>query len=256
MKNDGAFSCRAMRTFPLYLLFAAALADPQHILAQASLGVSVSDVVAIASVNPGSPAAAGLQPGDIILEIDGKPVDRSDDIRPVLSAARPGRPLPLKIFRAGRTMSLTAPQSAARTAAQPAAQAPVRPEAAGAAGADRGKFSLKAFQGYMFDRHEVVESSSKVDFTLTWQLRVGVVTYLGAPKIKYFGETRPDIRHITKAEIETWKDYVLGVGLGYHVLRTPANKYYLVRVDSFKDLGKAPTFWRVDFSYEEIVPGH
>ncbi len=119
-----------------------------------------------------------------------------------------------------------------------------------------GSFTLKAFEGYMFDSRKVVESSSKVDFTLTWQLRAaGIVTYLGSPKIKYVGETRPDIRAIKKAEIETWKDYVMGVGLGYHVLKTPGNKYYLLRVDSFKDLGKAPAFWRVDFSYEQIEPG-
>jgi membrane-associated protease RseP (regulator of RpoE activity) len=241
-----------MRSFPLYLLSAAALAVPQTILAQASLGASLSDVVAVASVNPGGPAAAaGLQPGDVILEIDGKKVDRTGDVRPALNAARPGIPLSLKILRAGRTMSLTAPQPAARPGTQALAQPPA---AAGSAGSDRGKFSLKAFEGYMFDRHEVVESCSKVDFTLTWQLRVGVVTYLGAPKIKFFGETRPDIRNITKAEIETWKDYVMGVGMSYHLLKTSGNKYYLVRVDSFKDLGKAPTFWRVDFSYEEIEP--
>ncbi len=53
----------------------------------------------IAGVAPRSPAAAaGLQAGDVILSIDGKPVSRFDDLRQHVAEAE-GRPLALSVWR-------------------------------------------------------------------------------------------------------------------------------------------------------------
>jgi putative serine protease PepD len=74
-------------------------------------------------VSPHSPAAAaGLRGarntvrignrilgigGDLIMAIDGRPIERSDDIRRIISRKRPGDKADLTIYRNGRKMNLT-----------------------------------------------------------------------------------------------------------------------------------------------------
>ena len=67
------------------------------------------------SVLPGSPAAAaGLQPGDQILAVDGAPVATFAEILPQLQS-HPGQSISLTVRRDGRTLNL-APRLAARPA--------------------------------------------------------------------------------------------------------------------------------------------
>jgi serine protease Do len=61
----------------------------------------------IAEVTPGSPAAkAGIERGDIILELNGKPVSEPDDLRVRVSQTPPGTTVHLKILRDGHMRDL------------------------------------------------------------------------------------------------------------------------------------------------------
>ena len=56
--------------------------------------------VLVASVEPRSPAEkAGLQPGDVILSFDGKPVLNANELPRVVAATKPGTPVTLEIWR-------------------------------------------------------------------------------------------------------------------------------------------------------------
>ena len=62
----------------------------------------------IGAVQPGSAAeAAGLQPGDLIVEIAGSSIERFEEVKAVVSMA-PGQPLAFVVERGGVRVSLTA----------------------------------------------------------------------------------------------------------------------------------------------------
>lgn len=61
----------------------------------------------VADVTPGSPAAkAGIQRGDIILELDGQPVNQPDDLSLKIAELGPGTIVHLKISRNGETRTV------------------------------------------------------------------------------------------------------------------------------------------------------
>lgn len=90
----------------------------------ARLGVSVQEVnqafadafklakpegALVASVEKGSPAAkAGLEPGDVIQEIDGKPIVASGDLPAYVGQTLPGQKVQLGIWRQGQSKQLSA----------------------------------------------------------------------------------------------------------------------------------------------------
>ena len=81
----------------------------------------------IGDVTPGSPAEkAGLEKGDIILDIDGKPVNSSAELRMHVSLMAPGTKVNVKVFRDGaeKTLPLTLAEMPTETArnAQPESQ--------------------------------------------------------------------------------------------------------------------------------------
>ncbi len=54
----------------------------------------------VAQVSPGSASAkAGVQPGDVIVEFNGRPVTNSNDLVKMVIATRPGTSVPLKVLR-------------------------------------------------------------------------------------------------------------------------------------------------------------
>jgi hypothetical protein len=73
----------------------------------ASLGLESRSVRRILSVTPGQPAAkAGLQAGDLVLDLDGEKPVTEDRLRAVLLRKRPGENLHVSIHRAGRQLPI------------------------------------------------------------------------------------------------------------------------------------------------------
>jgi len=95
------------------------------------LGVSAERGVVVGDVAPDSPAArAGLKRGDVILAVDGKPVDDVGRFRNLVAGTAPGTTLKLTVLRDGREQTLDValgetPERGPTTAAPPSA--PERP---------------------------------------------------------------------------------------------------------------------------------
>ncbi len=63
----------------------------------------------VASITPGSPAEkAGLQPGDVIRQVDGQPIVASGDLPAWVGQAQPGQQARLSVWRQGKPVELTA----------------------------------------------------------------------------------------------------------------------------------------------------
>ena len=92
------------------------LTGPEHKVSRGSIGVEfsgaqnpalarvygVKDGVVISSVRPGTPAEeAGLQTGDAITAINGKPIKSGDELISAISSTKPGSKLNLTIMRNG-----------------------------------------------------------------------------------------------------------------------------------------------------------
>ena len=57
----------------------------------------------VAQVTKGGPAAnAGIEPGDIIFEFNGRKVSKNDDLPPVVAGTTPGTTVPVKVLRDGK----------------------------------------------------------------------------------------------------------------------------------------------------------
>ncbi|CAN7191384.1 Do family serine endopeptidase [Rhizobacter sp. LjRoot28] len=96
-------------------------------------GAFVSQVIA------GGPAdKAGLQPGDIVLALNGKPVDGPVELRRALGAIKPGTPVVLQVNRRGKAMEIKATLAEMPSEA-PAASTPERAEPAEPKGSSVGK---------------------------------------------------------------------------------------------------------------------
>jgi serine protease Do len=85
------------------------------------MGVSLGDVsaetarlldlknkgAAVSVVNKGQPGEkAGLKPGDIIIGLDGKPVNSADELTMSIISRQPGQTVDLEVNRDGKTMNL------------------------------------------------------------------------------------------------------------------------------------------------------
>jgi serine protease Do len=61
----------------------------------------------VAQVVKGGPSAnAGLEPGDVIVQFNGKPVAKSDDLPQLVGSTAPGTTVPVKIIRKGKDMTM------------------------------------------------------------------------------------------------------------------------------------------------------
>jgi serine protease Do len=62
----------------------------------------------VRAVEPGSPAEkAGIEPGDIILRFDGKPIDSASDLPRIVGGTKPGTRSTVTVFRRGANKDLS-----------------------------------------------------------------------------------------------------------------------------------------------------
>jgi serine protease Do len=88
----------------------------------------------VGTVQKGSPAAkAGLEPGDIIVGYNGRPIERSSDLPPLVAATKPGSTARVDVWREGATKSFDV-QVASREAPKKVASAEPEGEARGRLG--------------------------------------------------------------------------------------------------------------------------
>jgi Do/DeqQ family serine protease len=73
-----------------------------------SFGVNEREGVLVADVMKGSPAdAAGLKPGDIVVELGGSPIKEVPDLQRRVAAVRPGQTMKLTVIRERKPMSFS-----------------------------------------------------------------------------------------------------------------------------------------------------
>ena len=76
--------------------------------ALAEFGMKERRGALVSQVTSGGPAAkAGLEPGDIIIEFNGKPVPRRDQLVAMVVATKPGTTVPIKVLRDKQEKSLS-----------------------------------------------------------------------------------------------------------------------------------------------------
>jgi len=128
-----------------------AIQEVTQSLAQ-SFGLDKPQGALVSSVEPGGPAdKAGIKPGDVLLGVNGKAVDRSAELPPLVAAVKPGSKATFDVWRDGAKRSLAVtvgelkPEQVA--SAKPASQA----------GEDTGKLGLALRQG---EEGLVVEKAS------------------------------------------------------------------------------------------------
>lgn len=74
-----------------------------------SFGLKSARGALVSSVEPGSPAAkAGLQPGDVVLKMDGAEIASSIDLSSRVATIKPGTATKLEVWRGGKARELTA----------------------------------------------------------------------------------------------------------------------------------------------------
>ncbi|HEY7664557.1 MAG TPA: DegQ family serine endoprotease [Xanthobacteraceae bacterium] len=86
-----------------------AIQEVSQSLAQ-SFGLDKPRGALVAAVEPGGPAdKAGIKPGDVLLSVNGKAVDRSAELPPLVAAVKPGTKANFDVWRDGskRTIAVT-----------------------------------------------------------------------------------------------------------------------------------------------------
>ncbi len=82
----------------------------QAITAEQARGFGLPDTrgALVADIAPGSPAEkAGIQRGDVIRAVDGRPINISSDLPPIVGAKAPGTRTRLTVWREGATRDLS-----------------------------------------------------------------------------------------------------------------------------------------------------
>lgn len=73
-----------------------------------SFGLSKPQGAVVNAVERGGPAdKAGVEPGDVILKFDGKPVVNSGDLPRIVGSSKPGASAPMQVWRKGSVRDLT-----------------------------------------------------------------------------------------------------------------------------------------------------
>jgi PDZ domain-containing protein len=76
--------------------------DAATAAAMRELGYTVTPVIEVAAVTPGTPADGKLEVRDILLEVGGIPIKSAEDVAKAVSEAPPGKPIPWKVRRGGK----------------------------------------------------------------------------------------------------------------------------------------------------------
>jgi hypothetical protein len=120
--------------------------------------------------------------------------------------------------------------------------------------ASAGTFTLRLYEGIQLSENQVVASKdAKADLTVSPRYR-GYVAYaaLQATKLKEF-KTKPDVSKLSARDIEECKELVFAPATGYYYLaKSKDNRYYLCKLDSFENQGRAQSYWKLTFISEEI----
>jgi hypothetical protein len=73
-----------------------------------SFGLSKAQGAVVNAVEKGGPAEkAGIEPGDVILKFDGKPISSSSDLPRIVGSTKPGSKVTMQVWRKGATRELT-----------------------------------------------------------------------------------------------------------------------------------------------------
>ena len=93
-----------------------------------ALGLPADGGALVSSVqNPGPAKLAGVEPGDVIVEFNGKATKSSSELIAVVSATQPGTTVPMRVVRNGKPVSLSVKVGELDSAAE-VARADSRPE--------------------------------------------------------------------------------------------------------------------------------
>ncbi len=93
-----------------------------------AIGLPKAEGALVSGVEPDAPAdKAGVQPGDVILKFDGKPITRWSDLPRLVGGTKPGTSAPLEVWRKGKLVNLKI--SVAEIKAEKTAEAPAAPKA-------------------------------------------------------------------------------------------------------------------------------
>jgi hypothetical protein len=118
---------------------------------------------------------------------------------------------------------------------------------------------LKVYKGYRFSDGAITKSGDKsadVSFYVNMGRRNAysfALATLGAKKIKEFGKEKPNVKSLSLQLVDSWEHYVNAPSPGYYVVQgANGNSLYLIKVISFKNQGKASSYWELTFSWEEI----
>jgi len=104
-----------------------------------SLGLHGRKGAIIADLTPGGPAEqAGLHPGDVVLALNGRPVDSADDLTRQVALVHPGQLARLDVLRDGRSMTIDV-HSGLRPSEAELASNPERPYAGPGESGDVGQ---------------------------------------------------------------------------------------------------------------------
>ena len=72
-----------------------------------SLGLKNAEGALVAAVQRGGPAAkAGIQPGDVVVEYNGQPVQQTADLARLVGGTKPGTTVAARVLRDGRTVDV------------------------------------------------------------------------------------------------------------------------------------------------------
>ena len=75
---------------------------------QRALGLQTSEGALVQDVTPGSPGArAGIRTYDVIVAVDGKPIEGNDALIQMIAARQPGSAASVQVIRDGRTVNFT-----------------------------------------------------------------------------------------------------------------------------------------------------